>query len=288
MDKRLKIRLFYEEQVIKFFESNPYLDNIGFAFPSYFRIGGAGIAIEDEFKISVEGKIPNPSEVPANVMSAFARHLWYAKHSLSSISVFKVPMEEIETFVICVNGYVDDGWDNSGSFVEIYDENGELVGAAAVPTFDEGEDWKWMDRPLRGNDFNTPAPPWSKEEAEERRGRRKEIRDLSQLCSLNSIPKAFISDYQAPNPIIYVGNLPPNRATANDVRAIFAEYGTVRQIHLSNDSNGESLAFVEMTQEDRARIAVAEINGTEFLKYQLEVILCPPIRSNYSSGNNET
>ena len=276
MDRKLAIRQFFEEEFRKYFERDAYGRT---GFKSDCRIGGAGFGPEDlpnnESSIDTDEEVPinADNQVPTSVVNALKRHIWYAKHNLSSISILEIPIGEVKTFSICINGYVDDGWDNSGSFIEIYDEQGELIGAIMVPSPDNEEawkDWRWMDRPIRGNDFNTPAPPWSQEEADERRGRRKQTGGSSQLHSSNSIPEAFISSYQLPNPIIYVDNL-PDRATENDVKCIFSEYGTVKQVHLSKDAQAESFAFIEMTQEDQAKAAVAAIDGAEWLGHKLEI-----------------
>lgn len=133
-----------------------------------------------------------------------------------------------------------------------------------------------MDRPIRGNDFNTSAPPWSQEEADERRGRRRrQTGDSSQLPSSNLIPEAFTFSCQPSNPIIYVGNL-SDGVTENDIRGIFSEYRTVKQVHLSKDAQAGSEAFVEMTQEDQAGLAVAALDGAEWLGYELEIMLSQP------------
>lgn len=103
-------------------------------------------------------------------MIAFERHIWYAKHAASNILIFNIPVNQVLTFAICINGYVDDGWDNSGNFIEVYDEQGELMGAKILYTWDDEdwENWTWMDRPLRDDDFHSFAPPWSDEEAIQR------------------------------------------------------------------------------------------------------------------------
>lgn len=44
------------------------------------------------------------------------------------------------------------------------------MGAKILSSCDDEdwENWIWMDRPLRGDDFNSFAPPWSEEEAIQR------------------------------------------------------------------------------------------------------------------------
>lgn len=295
MDRKLAISQFYEQELRKFFEEDPYRGISG--FKSGCQICGASISPENlpNSGSSIDGNEEVPidadKKMPASVVNAFRRHIWYAKHNFSDISVLEITIGEAKTFAICINGYVDDGWDNSGSFIEIYDEQGQLMGATIVPCWDDEEawkDWRWMERKIRGNDFNTPAPPWSQEEADERRGkRRKPTSDFSQLDSSNSIPVAFVSSYQPPNPIIYVDNL-SDRATEDEVRGIFSEYGTVKQVHLSKDAQAGSFAFVEMTQEDQARQAVAVLDGAEWLGHELEIMLSQPPGSTSSDYSSNT
>lgn len=75
----------------------------------------------------------------SKVVNAFRRHIWYAKHNFSDISVLEFSTREAKTFAICINSYVDDGWDNSGRFIEIYDGQGQLMGAIMIPCWDDQE-----------------------------------------------------------------------------------------------------------------------------------------------------
>ncbi|BAY10825.1 RNA recognition motif domain-containing protein [Calothrix sp. NIES-2098] len=276
MDKKLVVRQFYEEYLKKFFVENPYKGISG--FKSNCRIGGAGVSGSgDEPPINVSGSINNSQGVPVSVLDAFDRHLWYAQHSLSDISVLKVPVSEIPTFAICINGYVDDGWDNSGQFIEVYDEHGQLMGSAILPSDDDEDAWQawtWMDRPIKGDDFDTPSPPHPQEVANDQSAEtQKQVIDARQLYSL--IPPVFMSIYQSPNPIIYVGNL-YDQALENDIKFIFADYGTVRQVCLVKDSQAEIFAFIEMTEEKGAKSAVFQINGAKWRTSKLQVVLVQP------------
>jgi len=61
---------------------------------------------------------------------------------------------------------------------------------------------------------------------------------------------------------IYVGNL-PFTATEDQVRALFAEHGTVESVALPNDretGRPRGFGFVEMSSADAAR-AIAAVNG---------------------------
>jgi RNA recognition motif-containing protein len=61
---------------------------------------------------------------------------------------------------------------------------------------------------------------------------------------------------------IYVGNLPFSASEA-DVRALFAQHGTVESVSLSTDretGRPRGFGFVEMSQADAAR-AIQNLNG---------------------------
>jgi cold-inducible RNA-binding protein len=63
---------------------------------------------------------------------------------------------------------------------------------------------------------------------------------------------------------IYVGNL-PFTATEDQVRALFAEHGTVESVALPNDretGRPRGFGFVEMSQADAAR-AIQAVNGKD-------------------------
>jgi RNA recognition motif-containing protein len=63
---------------------------------------------------------------------------------------------------------------------------------------------------------------------------------------------------------IYVGNLPFS-ATQDQVRALFAEHGTVESIALPTDretGRPRGFGFVEMSQADASR-AIQAVNGKE-------------------------
>ncbi|KPK39580.1 MAG: RNA-binding protein [Gammaproteobacteria bacterium SG8_47] len=64
---------------------------------------------------------------------------------------------------------------------------------------------------------------------------------------------------------MYVGNLAPD-TTEEDVRALFSQYGTVRNIKLSTDIfTGKCRGFGLVDMEGHeARAAMASLNGTLF------------------------
>ncbi len=63
---------------------------------------------------------------------------------------------------------------------------------------------------------------------------------------------------------LYVGNLPFG-TTADDLRAAFAEFGTVTSAQVVSDrETGRSRGFGFVEMSDGAERAVAEMNGTPF------------------------
>ena len=164
MESKLVIRQFYEDKI-----RNNYEDNICDIFQVKFEIGSAGFNPQDTFKkenINIQefAKKALQQEVPTAVLSAFKRHIWYAKHGASEIRIFKIPVNKDISYAICINGYVDDGWDNHGNFIEVYNEQGQLMGSKVLCIDEEDwENWIWMDRPLQSKDFNSYTPPWLEE-----------------------------------------------------------------------------------------------------------------------------
>jgi len=72
---------------------------------------------------------------------------------------------------------------------------------------------------------------------------------------------------------IYVGNL-PHKATEDEVRQAFAEFGEVTEVRLIVDKfSGESrgFGFVEMPSKTEAEKAIEEMNGKDFMERVLNV-----------------
>ncbi|HEY9487490.1 MAG TPA: RNA-binding protein [Chryseosolibacter sp.] len=72
---------------------------------------------------------------------------------------------------------------------------------------------------------------------------------------------------------IYVGNL-SRQAGETELRALFSEFGEVQSIKIIKESiTGESrgFAFVEMTDNAEANLAIREMNGHEFQNRRLKV-----------------
>jgi len=72
---------------------------------------------------------------------------------------------------------------------------------------------------------------------------------------------------------IYVGNL-PHKATEDEVRQAFAEFGQVTEVRLIMDKfSGESkgFGFVEMPSKAEAEKAIQEMNGKDLMGRALNV-----------------
>ena len=84
---------------------------------------------------------------------------------------------------------------------------------------------------------------------------------------------------------IYVGNLP--RSTNEDeVRALFADYGTVADVKLIKDRYTNELrgfGFIEMPEKEEALKAIQEVNGKELSGRSLVVNEAKP-RENRGGG----
>ncbi|MBD2015774.1 RNA-binding protein [Microcoleus sp. FACHB-53] len=85
---------------------------------------------------------------------------------------------------------------------------------------------------------------------------------------------------------IYVGNL-SYQATEEDLRTVFADYGTVKRVVLPTDRETgrmRGFAFVEMTEETQEDAAISELDGAEWMGRQLRVNKARPKEDNGSSG----
>lgn len=77
---------------------------------------------------------------------------------------------------------------------------------------------------------------------------------------------------------IYVGNL-SYRATEEDLRAVFADYGAVKRIVLPTDRETgrmRGFAFVEMAEDAQEDAAITELDGAEWMGRQLRVNKAKP------------
>ena len=86
---------------------------------------------------------------------------------------------------------------------------------------------------------------------------------------------------------IYIGNL-SFQATEDDLKDVFAEYGTVTRISLPIDRESgrkRGFAFVEMEDESKEDQVISELDGAEWLGRELRVNKAKP-RDNSSSNRS--
>ncbi|AMW28432.1 MULTISPECIES: RNA recognition motif domain-containing protein [Arthrospira] len=72
---------------------------------------------------------------------------------------------------------------------------------------------------------------------------------------------------------IYVGNLSYD-VTDEDLKEVFAEYGTVKRVHLPTDRETgkfRGFAFVEMNTEEEETRAIEELDGAEWMGREIRV-----------------
>ena len=85
---------------------------------------------------------------------------------------------------------------------------------------------------------------------------------------------------------IYVGNL-SYRATEEDLRTVFAEYGAIKRIVLPMDRETgrmRGFAFVDMGEDAQEESAIAELDGAEWMGRQLRVNKAKPREENGGGG----
>lgn len=72
---------------------------------------------------------------------------------------------------------------------------------------------------------------------------------------------------------IYIGNLSYS-VTQEDITQVFAEYGTVKRVHVPTDRETGKMrgfAFVEMGTEAEEASAISDLDGAEWMGRQLRV-----------------
>lgn len=89
---------------------------------------------------------------------------------------------------------------------------------------------------------------------------------------------------------LYVGNL-SYEVTEESLTAVFAEYGSVRQVKLPTDRETGQLrgfAFVEMGTEAEETAAIEALNGAEWMGRDMKVNKARPKedRGSYGGGGN--
>lgn len=81
---------------------------------------------------------------------------------------------------------------------------------------------------------------------------------------------------------IYVGNL-SYRATEDDLKQVFEEYGTVKRVVLPTDRETgrmRGFAFVDMNEDAQEDTAITELDGAEWMGRQLRVNKAKPREEN--------
>lgn len=77
---------------------------------------------------------------------------------------------------------------------------------------------------------------------------------------------------------IYIGNL-SYQASEEDLRQVFAEYGTIKRITLPMDRETgrmRGFAFVELAEDAQEDAAITELDGAEWMGRQLRVNKAKP------------
>ncbi|MBN2380912.1 RNA-binding protein [candidate division WOR-3 bacterium] len=86
---------------------------------------------------------------------------------------------------------------------------------------------------------------------------------------------------------IFVGNL-PHSYNEDKVREIFAEHGEINKVAVPTDrytNAPRGFAFVEMPNDEEARVAVDAVNGTEHDGRELRVEEARPPRERGERGD---
>ncbi len=85
---------------------------------------------------------------------------------------------------------------------------------------------------------------------------------------------------------IYVGNL-SYQVTEEDIRGVFAEYGTVKRVQVPTDretGRPRGFAFVEMGTDAEEAAAIDGLDGAEWMGRDLKVNKAKPKEDRGSSG----
>ncbi|NES85721.1 MAG: RNA-binding protein [Moorea sp. SIO2B7] len=88
---------------------------------------------------------------------------------------------------------------------------------------------------------------------------------------------------------IYVGNL-SYQVTQEDVSEVFAEYGSVKRVHLPTDRDTGKMrgfGFVEMSTEDEEQAAIDALDGAEWMNREIKVNKARPRENKGSSGGGK-
>lgn len=89
---------------------------------------------------------------------------------------------------------------------------------------------------------------------------------------------------------VYVGNL-SYEVTQDDLKQVFAEYGTVNSVQLPKDRETGRLrgfAFVEMGTDAEEEAAIEALDGAEWMGRDLKVNKAKPREERGSGGGNRS
>jgi RNA recognition motif-containing protein len=86
---------------------------------------------------------------------------------------------------------------------------------------------------------------------------------------------------------IYVGNLVYD-VTTDDLKEVFAEYGTVSRVYLPVDRETGKMrgfGFVEMSSDEEEAKAIETLDGAEWMGRQMKVNKARPKEDNFGGGS---
>jgi hypothetical protein len=161
-DRKQNVREFYENLVE---EQGCAIDGFEHVMREA-RIGRVELVITGDWEDcdficdSVEIEQIDPAS-PTTVIEAFQRHMWFSQHALAHVFAFKIPVEGQDTYAIGIAGVADDGYDNSGNFIEIFDADGVLLGSAMLG---EGEKPNWLECPIDESEWYGGTLKWADRE----------------------------------------------------------------------------------------------------------------------------
>ena len=88
---------------------------------------------------------------------------------------------------------------------------------------------------------------------------------------------------------IYVGNL-SYKVTAEDLTAVFAEYGEVKRVQLPTDretGRPRGFGFVDMATEEQETAAIEALDGDEWMGRDMKVNKAKPREEQKGSGGGD-
>lgn len=88
---------------------------------------------------------------------------------------------------------------------------------------------------------------------------------------------------------IYVGNL-SYEVTEDDLKAVFAEYGTVKRVQMPTDRETgriRGFGFVEMNTDAEEQTAIDTLDGAEWMGRDLKVNKAKPRENRSSFGGGQ-